>query len=383
MRTLISGGTLVTPDETLPDHTLVIEGAKIRSLDPGSPVGQEEDRVIDARGMWVTPGLIDVHVHGAGGHSAMDATVESIHGMARFLARHGVTGYLLTTGAASFEDTMAVLDNTAHCPQPEDGAHHLGVHIEGPYLSMEHKGAQPPAQLRDPDPSEYNEWFSTGVVRLMAIAPERNGAMACIEDGVAQGVGFAIAHSGASYEQVLEAADRGLRQAAHTFNGMLGLHHRQPGTVGGVLTDDRIFAEVIGDGVHVHPAVVDLLVRAKGIERTILVTDAIPATGLEDGEYDLLGFKVIVRDGVSRTEAGGLAGSTLTMDVGLRNMMAFAGLSLGEALTTAAATPAAAIGLARRKGVLAPGADADVVLFDKDLHVRLTMVGGRVVYEDI
>lgn len=380
MRTLITGGTLLTPHQTLPQHTLIVEGTQISGLEPHSVRAGPDDVVIDAQGMWVAPGLIDVHVHGSTGYDTMDATPEALHTMARFFAQHGVTGYLPTTGAAPTAATWAAIENVAQCPQPQDGAHHLGIHLEGPYLSAEHKGAQPVEHLRDANAAEYGAWFASGVVRLMTIAPERKGALACIEQGVAQGVEFAIGHSGATYEQVLEAADRGLRQATHTFNGMLGLHHREPGTVGAVLTDDRIYAQVIADGIHLHPAVVKLLVRAKGVGRTILITDAIRATGLPDGEYDLLGFKVTVRDGIPRNEAGSLAGSTLTMDVGVRNLMAFAGLSLNEALMTATSTPAEALGWAGRKGVLAVGADADVILLDADLNVRLTMVAGRVVY---
>ncbi len=381
MRTLITGGTLLTPHQTLPQHTLIVEGTKISGIEPPGIRPDPDDTVIDAQGMWVTPGLIDVHVHGSVGYDTMDATAEALHTMARFFARHGVTGYLPTTGAAPAADTWAAIENVMQCPQPQDGAHHLGIHLEGPYLSAEHKGAQPVEQLRDADAAEYSAWFTSGVVRLMTIAPERRGALTCIEQGVAQGIEFAIGHSGATYEQVLEAVERGLRQSTHTFNGMLGLHHREPGTVGAVLTDDRIYAQVIADGVHLHPAVVKLLVRAKGVGRTILITDAIRATGLPDGEYNLLGFKVTVRNGIPRNEAGSLAGSTLTMDVGVRNLMAFAGLSLNEALATATSTPAEALGWAGRKGVLAIGADADVILLDADLNVRLTMVAGRVVYQ--
>ncbi len=381
MRTLITGGTLLTPHQTLPQHTLIVEGTKISGIEPPGIRPDPDDTVIDAQGMWVTPGLIDVHVHGSAGYDTMDATAEALHTMARFFARHGVTGYLPTTGAAPAADTWAAIENVMQCPQPQDGAHHLGIHLEGPYLSAEHKGAQPVEQLRDADAAEYSAWFTSGVVRLMTIAPERRGALTCIEQGVAQGIEFAIGHSGATYEQVLEAVERGLRQSTHTFNGMLGLHHREPGTVGAVLTDDRIYAQVIADGVHLHPAVVKLLVRAKGVGRTILITDAIRATGLPDGEYNLLGFKVTVRNGIPRNEAGSLAGSTLTMDVGVRNLMAFAGLSLNEALATATSTPAEALGWAGRKGVLAIGADADVILLDADLNVRLTMVAGRVVYQ--
>lgn len=383
MRTLILGGTLITPGEALSDHTLAIEGPKIASIEAGRRAAGPAERLIDARGLWVAPGLIDVHVHGSAGHDTMDAAPEALHGMARFFARHGVTCYLPTTIAASPQAILAAVENVARCPQPEDGAHHVGVHLEGPYLNPDHRGAQPPEHLRDPDVEEYGAWLATGRVRLITIAPELDGALALVEQGISEGVEFAVGHSGASYKRVLEAADRGLRQATHTFNGMRGLHHRIPGTVGAVLTDDRIYAQVIADGVHVHPAIVKLLVRAKGVSRTILITDAIRAAGLKDGEYDLGGQTITVQEGISRTAAGGLAGSSLTLDAGLRNVINYTGLSLEEALPMATSVPAKAIGLAGRKGVLASGADADVILLDADLNVRLTMVAGQIVYQDI
>jgi len=193
-------------------------------------------------------------------------------------------------------------------------------------------------------------------------------------------VEFAIGHSGASYQQVVEAANWGMRQTTHAFNGMLGLHHREPGTLGGVLSDERIYCQIIVDGVHVHPAMVKLLVRAKGPGRTILITDAMRAAGLSDGEYDLGGQAVTVRDGVARIANGSLAGSTLTLDVALRNVIAFAGLSLAEALPMATSVPAEALNLAGHKGTLAVGADADIALLNPDLTVSATLVAGRVVY---
>jgi N-acetylglucosamine-6-phosphate deacetylase len=379
--TRIVNGTLVTPHEVLTGHTLVIEGGKIAAVAPEDhAVDSPGDETVDARGLWVAPGLIDLHVHGAAGHDVMDATPQAIHGMARFFARHGVTSYLATTGAASPEAVRASIDNLIACPLPGDGAQHLGMHIEGPYLNPSFKGAQPPQYLRDADPGEYEAWLASGQVRLITVAPERAGSMDLIRRGVEVGVEFAVGHSQASFEQVSEAADLGLRQATHTFNGMLGLHHRTPGTVGAVLADDRIYAQIIPDGVHLHPAVVKIVVRAKDIHRTILITDAVRAAGLEDGEYTLVGQTITVRDGICRTAAGGLAGSTLTLEAGVRNAMRFAGLSLGEALTTATATPANAMGWSGRKGILAAGADADVVLLDAQLQVRLTMIAGRTVF---
>lgn len=379
MRTVIAGGTVVTPFESLPEASLVLEGDRVAALLPaGAPA--DGDATIDARGLWVTPGLIDIHIHGCGGFDTMDATPEALQGLARFQARHGVTAYLPTTPAASAADFAHVLRVVGECQPPDDGARPLGVHLEGPYLNPEHRGAQPPAQLRPPDPAEYRPWFDSGLVRLMTLAPELPGGLDLIDEGRARGIEFAVGHSGADYATLTAAADHGLRQATHTFNGMLGLHHREPGTVGGVLADDRIYAQVIADGVHVHPAVVKLLVRAKGAGRVVLITDSMRAAGLADGTYQLAGQPITVRDGVARTSAGGLAGSTITLDAALRNVLAFAGISLAEGLRMATSTPAEAMGWAGRKGVLAPGADADVVLLDRQLQVRLTIVGGRVVH---
>lgn len=382
MQTLITGGTIVTPYQTLVDYTVLIEKGTVVALQPSDAGIKQGAHIIDATGMWVTPGLIDVHVHGSAGHDAMDATPEAIYGMARFFAQHGVTAYLPTTITATLERISAAIECVKGCSQPRDGAQHLGVHLEGPYLNPEHKGAQPVEHLRDPNPDEFEAWLQAGVVRLVTLAPECNGALSFIEHGVSAGVEFAVGHSGATYEQMIQAVDRGLRQATHTFNGMLGLHHREPGTVGAVLADDRIYAQVIVDGIHLHPAVVKILVRAKGAGRTILITDAIRAAGLADGDYELGGQIVTVQDGIARTAEGSLAGSTLTMDAALRNVIRYTGLSLNEALQMATSTPAEAMGWGGRKGVLAPGADADLILLDADLNVRLTMVGGQIVYSN-
>jgi len=378
----IINGTLVTPHETLTGRTLVVEAGRIAALAPSGQVAADlGDQVLDAQGLWVAPGLIDVHVHGSAGHDMMDATPEAIHGMARFFAQHGVTSFLATTVSAPPQPLRQAIENAARCPMPADGAHPLGVHVEGPYLNPAYGGAQPAKYLRNADPAEYEAWLESGFVRLITVAPERAGSLMLIRRGVEAGVEFAVGHSDASFEQTTEAADLGLRQATHTFNGMLGLHHRSPGTVGAVLADDRIFAQIIPDGVHLHPAVVKLIVRAKGRARTILITDAVRAAGLGDGEYTLAGEKITVSGGICRTVAGGLAGSTLTMDVAVRNTMKFAGITLSDALTMATATPAEAMGWSGRKGVLAPGADADLIFLDTDLNIRLTMVAGRVAFQ--
>ena len=373
----IINGQIITADRVYQDHDLLLDDGQILAVQPATT---GNDPVLDAAGMWVAPGMIDIHVHGAAGHDTMDATPQALHGMARYFAQHGVTSYYPTTMSAPAADILAALENVRRSPQPEDGAQHLGVHIEGPYLSHDFPGAQPIDVLRPPDPAEYEAWFASGIVHLITIAPELEGMERLIDRARQHDIELAVGHSGASYEQVLQAAERGVRQATHTYNGMLGLHHREPGTLGAVLTDERLYAQIIVDGIHVHPAMVKLLLRAKTPQRTILITDAMPATGLHDGDYHLGEQAIRVSGGIARTLDGHLAGSTMPMDQMLRNLIAFTGLSLAEALPMASSVPAEAMHLSGRKGVIAPGADADLIFLDDQLKVCLTMIGGRVVY---
>ena len=381
MRTIISGGKIIGPNQVFQGHSVIIAEGRIEAITPGPVATSSADRVIDAQGMWIAPGFIDIHVHGAAGHDTMDATPEALYGMARFFAAHGVTSFYPTTMTATRDSINAALRNVETTAPAADGARSLGVHLEGPFFNPDYKGAQPPTHLRLPDPAEYTEWLTNDRVKLMTLAPELDGALALIETGVQHGVEFAAGHSGADLECISVAADLGLRQGTHTFNGMLGLHHRQPGTLGAILTDDRIYAQVIADGIHVHPAMVKLLVRAKGVDRTILITDAMRATGLPDGRYMLGDSVTFVQDGIARLAEGNLAGSTLTMDAGIRNLITFADLSIPEAVATATHVPAEAMRLNGQKGVLTSGADADIVLFNDSIEVRLTMIAGHVVYE--
>jgi N-acetylglucosamine-6-phosphate deacetylase len=383
MHTIITGGTILTPDQVLIDHTLIINGEIILSIVPDTiptPIGNE---IIDVKGFFVVPGFIDIHVHGAVGSDTMDATSEAILGMGNYFAQHGVTSFLPTTVAATAKDIQAAINNVSTTPRSFDGARPIGIHLEGPYLSYEFRGAQPAQHLRSANPNEYKSWLRKKEVRLITVAPEVDGVSDLIRAGKEAGIQFALGHTGANYEQVLAAVEFGLRQATHTFNGMPGLNHRFPGVLGAVLSDDRIWAQIIVDGIHVHPAVVKLLVITKGVDRTILVTDAIRASGMPDGDYSLGDQTVHVKDGVASTDAGGLAGSTLTMDQALRNVMEFANLNLTEALPMATRVPAAALRLENHKGSIASGFDADIVVLDESYHVRLTMVGGRVVYRNL
>lgn len=376
----ILGATLLTPEAVLPNHSLVIENGRIASIS-SAPI-EGDAPTLNALGFTVIPGLIDIHTHGGDGADVMDATPEAIATIARFLAQHGVTSYLPTTITASPAATRKAIANLRALPQPKDGAQHLGIHLEGPYLCHEQRGAQPEAHLRNPDPAEYADWFEDDLVRLITLAPELEGAEELIRRATAQGVEIALGHTAADEAAARAAINLGARQATHVFSGMPAFHHRLLNVLAVVLTDDRLYAQAIVDGIHIHPDVVRMLTRVKTPRRLILISDSIRAAGLGDGEYDLGGETVRVQNGVTRRAYdGGLAGSTLTLDAALRNVMKFSNLSLAEALPMATSIPAEAMGWSGRKGVIRPGADADLVFLDDQFNVCLTMVNGRVVYQ--
>jgi len=379
---LIKGGTILTPHEVVESGCVLVEKGKILAVGPEAALRPMEGaQVIDAQGMIVTPGFIDIHVHGGMGHDTMDGTPEALEGMARFFVCHGVTSFLPTTITGPRDKILAAIESVDRWSGAEDGAEALGVHLEGPYISVEKKGAQPAQYIRPAEPTEYELFFKKDRIKLLALAPEVPENKDLIAYALQKGATVAVGHSAATYEEVMESASLGLSHAVHTFNGMGGLHHREPGTVGAVLTCDLITAEVIADNIHVHPAMVRLLVRTKRVEMVVLVTDGIRAGGMPDGLYDLGGQEIMVHDGVARTREGSLAGSTLTMDRAVRNVIEAANIPLPQALQMATYNPARAIGVDDRKGSLSPGKDADILLLDDSLTVALTMVKGQIAYQ--
>jgi N-acetylglucosamine-6-phosphate deacetylase len=371
---------IYTPDELLPDHTIEIENGIIRKVYPSIQFEESLDSTIDANGMAVTPGLIDVHIHGCMGADTMDATVEALSTMSAFLGKHGVTSFLATTVTNSEKSIKNALTIISYNQMNLAASNLLGAHIEGPYINIAYKGAQNPEFFRYPQKQEYKAWIEIGNVKLITIAPEIEGMDEFIKYCVTHKVELAIGHSSASYEQVIHAADLGVRQATHLFNGMQGLHHREPGTAGGILSDERIFAQIIVDGHHLHPAIVKLIITVKGIDHTILISDAIRATGLSDGKYDLGGQEVTVVDGIARISNGSLAGSTLTLDEAIRNTMNFTGLDFKHVLPMATRVPAEAIHIAHKKGYIRVGYDADLTFFDTSFRVISTLVGGKLIF---
>ena len=381
-RTIIANGRVLTPSRVIEHGAVVLEGNTIAGIEVGQ-IGTEGADVVDASGLTVLPGFVDIHVHGAMDREVMDATPEAIAEMACFYAGHGVTGFLPSTLTATPEETQRAVDNITRCQGMQlDGARILGIHLEGPYLSPKFPGAQRVEDIRRADPAEYERLFAAGNVRLITLAPEIGPAnQELIGYAVAHGAAVAIGHSSAGYDDVVAAIERGASQATHTFNGMRGLHHRDPGTAGAVLARDELFAQIIVDFVHLHPAIVKVVVRAKGIDRTVLISDAMRAAGAPEGDYDLGGYPVTVRDGVATLKGTNtLAGSTLTMDRALRNVMQATGLSLFEAYPMATSVPAKSIGLQHEVGSIQPGYAADIILVDDDLNVHLTIVQVKVVY---
>lgn len=382
---LISGGAVIHAGGVWPVGWLRVEDGRIVALGEGAPpeaFNRAAGRSIDAAGGVILPGFIDLHVHGAVGYDTMDGSPDGLCEMARFYAAHGTTTFLPTTwteSRAKITGALAALGSLID--QPTGGAAILGAHLEGPYISENKVGAQDPRQVRRADREEALAWLETGLVRLIALAPEFEANHWLIAECARRGIVVSAAHTEAGPEDIARAVELGLTQATHTFNAMIGLHHRQPGTVGAVLANDAITCEVIADNLHVHPLVMKVLVRAKGIERVLLVSDAVAPAGLPDGQYKLEDRDIIVQEGAVRLPDGTIAGSTLTMDAALRNIMAATGLSLAEAWPVSSLNAARQIGVDDRKGQLAPGYDADLVLLDADHQVRLTVVGGQVVFE--
>ncbi|WP_117209689.1 N-acetylglucosamine-6-phosphate deacetylase [Allorhizocola rhizosphaerae] len=321
---------------------------------------------------WVLPGFVDIHNHGGGGHTFTTGDPDSARGAAAFHLGHGTTTLLASLVSSPFEVMREAV--TAFAPLVADGVI-AGVHFEGPYLSHARCGAQNPSYLRDPDRAELAELIklAEGSLRMVTIAPERPGALDAIAALREHGIVVAIGHTDGTFEQVRSGIAAGATVATHLFNGMRPMLHREPGPIVALLDSPEVVCELVADGVHLHDAVLAFAAHAAGPGRTALITDAIDAAGMPDGEYDLGGQTVVVADRVARLKQGGsIAGSTLTMDAALRQAVG-AGLSIVDAAQMAATTPARVLGLDKRT---APGCDADLVVLDDDLHVLRVMRAG-------
>jgi N-acetylglucosamine-6-phosphate deacetylase len=384
---VITRGKLITPARILPVGDLLIKSGKIVALGSSGTIEIPRDSIlIDANGLMVVPGFIDAHTHGGMGHDFMDSTPDEIRAVLRWLVSTGVTTVLPTLASAPFDEQIEMVTRLRKVKEnqlPGEAAI-AGLHLEGPYLRMERRGAQPEKAIRKPSVDEMKQLIeaSGNNIRLVTLAPELTGALDLIGFLAKQGIVVSAGHSEASVSQIREAVKAGLTRAAHLYNGMMPFSHRTPGIVGAVLTSDEIYAELTLDGIHVDPVAAEVALRAKGLSRITLVTDATQATGLGDGTYIRPGNrKIIVKEGAARLESGNLAGSVLTMDQAVRNAVHLLHLPLTDAIAMASQVSAASLGLGKTKGTLACGMDGDVVLLGKDLEISATIVAGEVIFQ--
>ncbi|MGH8094031.1 MAG: N-acetylglucosamine-6-phosphate deacetylase, partial [Chthoniobacterales bacterium] len=376
--TLFGSQILYTPLRKIERALVWVEnGAVVRMASRDDSEAAPNKAVTDFGDCAIVPGFFDIHIHGGVNCDVMRGTADEMKNFEIFLARHGVTSYFPTTVTASQEATLSALERLANAiesaGESEGGrARPLGIHLEGPFLSHARRGVHPPVDLVEPSVGAFDKlWQSArGHVRMLTIAPELNGAEEVIAEATRRGVCVSIGHTDADLDQARGGVKAGARHATHTFNAMRPLDHRAPGILGEVLTNNQLSVDVICDGIHVHPTVVDLLFRAKGIEKFVLITDAISATGMPDGRYQLGTLEVELKDGRC-TRDGNLAGSALTMDRAVRNVMKFAGLDLQQAVRAASLNPAKAVGI--KKGPIEAGADADFVVLTPSGEVRATV----------
>jgi N-acetylglucosamine-6-phosphate deacetylase len=379
---------LYTPQEEVENPLLFVEDGLI------SVISSRDQRalpnnvtVVDLADAILAPGFIDIHMHGGAGLDVMQAPLGELPRLNKFLTTHGVTGYFPTTVAAPLDQTCGALERLADAIESAQGSHAnnggavqarpLGIHLEGPFLSHRRRGVHPPEYLVEPTLEIFDRLWQAarGQVRMMTIAPELPGAIEVIAEAARRNVLVSIGHSDAVIEAARAGVKAGARHATHTFNAMRPLDHRDPGILAEVLMDGQISADIIVDGIHVAPEVVQLFLQAKGLDRSVLITDATAAAGMPDGTYQLGPIQVEVKDGKC-TMDGKLAGSVLTMDRAIRNVTQFAGWSLQDAVRAATLNPARAAGL-KQSGVIAAGADADLVVLSPDGEVRETIVRGR------
>lgn len=373
---------LFTPTERIENAVVLVDGKSVVSAGSRESVEVPQKSELKDFGEHIlAPGFLDIHIHGAAGHDVMHAGENGRAKMEQFLASHGVTSYYPTTVTASVELILAALERLADAIESagRDGsgrAEPMGIHLEGPFLSHVRRGMHDPENLVKPSIQAFERFWQAarGHIRLMTIAPELEGAEELIAEASRRGVCISVGHSDADIAATRKGVAAGARHATHTFNAMRPLDHREPGIIGEVLTDPRLTADIIADGIHVNPAIVALLLKAKGPEGAVLITDATAATGMPDGIYELGPVKVEVKGGAC-VRGNTLAGSILTLDRAVRNSMKFASWGLQESVRAATLNPAK-VASAGKKGVIAPGADADFVVLTPAGEVAATVVKG-------
>ena len=382
MKTAITASSLFTPMEVVEQPVLVVEEGRIVAVGSRSQIPLPANaRHYDFPNAILAPGFIDIHIHGGNGHDVMEIDTSALAAIERGMLKHGVTSYLATTVTAPLPATLRSLEHlgAASRSNPDEARPSLlGIHLEGPFISHAKRGVHPPENLLRPSPGLLRQFHEAadGAIRMMTIAPELEGSLETIAEAAQLGIRSSLGHSNATFAEANAGIQAGACHATHTFNAMRPLDHREPGILGAVLSDDRVTADLIADGVHVAPSMIKLFLSAKGTERAILITDAISATDMPDGKYKLGEFVVEVKGNRCELE-GKLAGSVLTLDRAVSNVMLYAALTLQNTVRLATLNPARLLGITETRGMLAPGRIADVVVLTQSGEVITTMAAGK------
>ena len=386
----IYNGKIITPYRIIPNGTVIVTGGTISAVEQGN-IEADDAFEIDAKGQYIAPGFIDIHVHGGGGHDFMDGSETAFLNIAETHAKYGTTAMLPTTLTSTQEQLLQTLAIYERANEKNiNGAQFLGMHLEGPYFAMNQRGAQDPRYIRDPDPEEYNDILSrSSSIRRWSAAPELKGAIEFGRCLKSKGILTALAHTDAVYEEVIVAFENGYTLATHLYSGMSGVTrknaYRYAGAVESAFIIDEMDVEIIADGIHLPPPLLKLVYKIKGTDKTALITDAMRAAGMPEGESILgnidNGLKVIVEDGVAKLpDRTSFAGSVATTDRLVRSMVFMADVPLIDSIRMITATPARILGISDKKGALAAGKDADIVLFDSSIEIEMTIIKGRIVY---
>lgn len=344
----------------------------------------DEAQVTNYQGKWIAPGLVDTHIHGYANHDVMDNDAEGLKVMSEALLSCGVTSFLPTTLTSSRELLTKVARTIGETYQDVKGAKIKGIYFEGPFFTEKHKGAQNPSYFFDPSLEVFNEWqeASGGIIKKIALAPEREGVSEFVKEVTSQGVVVALGHSDATLKEAQAAVEAGASVFVHAFNGMRGLHHREPGMVGAAMSLHDVYSELICDGHHVHPDSVDILVQAQGHDHIALITDCMMAGGMPDGEYMLGEFPVTVGNGTARMAEGNLAGSILKLKEGLKNVVDWGIATPEQAVMMATLIPAVSCKIDDECGVIAEGRDADFIVLNPAMELEATYLDGELRYQD-
>ncbi len=389
-RLKIYNGKILTPYRMIPQGTVLITDGIITEVKEGN-IDVSDAIEIDAKGNYISPGFIDIHVHGGGGHDFMDGSETAFLKAAETHARYGTTSMSPTTLTSEKKDLLKTLELYEKADKKNiNGAQFLGMHLEGPYFAMSQRGAQDPRYIRDPDPAEYKDVIAhSNVIKRWSAAPELKGAIPFAKYLKSKGILAALAHTDAIYEEVLEAFENGYTLATHLYSGMSGVSRRNAYRYAGVIESayiiDEMDVEIIADGIHLPAPLLKLVYKIKGADKIALITDSMRGAGMPEGESVLgnlhTGLKVIIEDGVAKLpDRTSFAGSVATTDRLVRNMINMADVSLLDAVRMMSSTPARIMNVADRKGSLIEGKDADIVLFDENINIQTTIIKGKVVY---